>query len=40
MQNKPAVTSVKIHDLMQSRWSPRAFDSSKEVSHDDLTALL
>ena len=40
MQNKPAITSVKIHDLMQSRWSPRAFDSSKEVSHDDLTALL
>lgn len=40
MQAKPAITSVKIHDLMQSRWSPRAFDPDKPVSHDDLLALL
>jgi nitroreductase len=40
MQNKTAISSVEIHDLIQSRWSPRAFDSGKNVSHDDLTALL
>ena len=40
MQHKTATTSVKIHDLMQNRWSPRAFDSGKDVSHDDLLALL
>ena len=25
MYNKPAVTTEKIHDLLQNRWSPRAF---------------
>lgn len=40
MQAKPAVTSVKIHDIIEKRWSPRAFDATKAVSHDDLIALL
>ncbi len=40
MQHKPATTRVKIHDLIQTRWSPRAIDPDKDVSHDDLTALL
>lgn len=40
MQQKPATTRVKIHDLIQARWSPRAFDTDKTVSHDDLLALL
>lgn len=40
MQHKPANTSVKIHELIQNRWSPRAFDPDKAVSHDDLLALL
>jgi nitroreductase len=40
MQHKTAITRVKIHDLIQNRWSPRAFDPNKEVSHDDLLALL
>lgn len=40
MQAKPAITSVKIHDLIQARWSPRAFDADKSVSHEDLLALL
>jgi nitroreductase len=40
MQQKPATTRVKIHDLIQTRWSPRAFDSGRLVSHDDLLALL
>ena len=40
MQHKPAITRVKIHDLMQTRWSPRAIDPDKDISPDDLTALL
>lgn len=40
MQQKPATTSVKIHDIIQARWSPRAFDAEKTVSHADLLALL
>lgn len=40
MQHKPAITRVKIHDLLETRWSPRAFDPDKEVSPDDLIALL
>lgn len=40
MQHKLATTQVKIHDLIASRWSPRAFDPDKAVSHDDLIALL
>jgi len=40
MQQKPAITRVKIHDIIQARWSPRAFDPDKPVSHDDLLALL
>lgn len=40
MQNKPATTSVQIHNLIEKRWSPRAFDPDKRVSHDDLLALL
>ncbi|WP_019867902.1 nitroreductase family protein [Methylovulum miyakonense] len=40
MHPKPASTSVKIHDIIQNRWSPRAIDPNKPVSHDDLLALL
>ena len=40
MQQKPAITQVKIHDIIQKRWSPRAFDAEKLVCHDDLLALL
>lgn len=40
MQQKPATTAVKIHDIIQARWSPRAFDAVKPVSHQDLFALL
>ncbi len=40
MQAKPAITSVKIHDIIQARWSPRAFAAEKPVSHADLLALL
>jgi len=40
MQAKPATSCVKIHDIIQNRWSPRAFDANKPVSHDDLLAML
>ena len=40
MLHKLATTQVKIHDLIASRWSPRAFDPDKPVSHADLLALL
>jgi nitroreductase len=40
MQNKPAITGVKIHHIIEERWSPRAFDPDKRISHDDLLALL
>jgi len=40
MQQKPATTRVKLHDLIQARWSPRAFDPDRPVSPDDLLALL
>ncbi len=32
MQQKPATTRVKIHDIIQARWSPRAFDPDRQVS--------
>jgi len=40
MMNKPAITTEKIHDLMQNRWSTRAFDPLKPVSDSNITALL
>jgi nitroreductase len=40
MLNKPATTGVDIHTLMQTRWSPRAFDPSKTISNNDITAVL
>lgn len=36
---KRADTHPKVHDLIRSRWSPRAF-SSREVSNEDLNAVL
>jgi nitroreductase len=40
MHHKPAITRVKIHDIIQERWSPRSFDPDRPVSNDDLLALL
>lgn len=40
MLHKHAATRAPIHDLIASRWSPRAFDPDKFVSHQDLTAVL
>lgn len=40
MDDRRAQTSVRIHDLLAQRWSPRAFDVSRTVSRGQLAALL
>lgn len=40
MNDRIAVTSVAIHELLARRWSPRAFDKNRRVSHEQLAALL
>ena len=40
MPLKTAITSVPINPLLQTRWSPRAFDPSKPVVREDLLALM
>jgi nitroreductase len=37
---KPAITQVPIADMIANRWSPRAFDARKPVSHEQILALL
>jgi nitroreductase len=38
--HKPAITQVAINDTVANRWSGRAYNPEKMVSHDDLIALL
>ena len=40
MQERKAITSVPIYDLLARRWSPRAFDASRPVTRQQLTVLL
>lgn len=40
MPDRPAPTTVAIHDLIKRRWSPRAFDPNRAVTHDQLKVLL
>ncbi len=37
---KPALTQVPIDQTLANRWSGRAFDASKPVSHEQIIALL
>jgi nitroreductase len=37
---KPAITSVAIQETIAKRWSPRAYDATKSVSHEQIIALL
>jgi nitroreductase len=39
MFDKPAQTSVPIHDALARRWSGRAYDARRPVSRDQLLAL-
>lgn len=36
---KPAITQVPINDTLANRWSGRAYDASKPVSHQHIIAL-
>jgi nitroreductase len=40
MFNKKIETKAAIHDLIASRWSGRAYDSSKNVSRNDIISLI
>jgi nitroreductase len=40
MQERKAITSVPINDLVARRWSPRAFDAAKAVTPTQLHALI
>ncbi len=37
---KPAITSVSIQEVIANRWSGRAYDANKQVSHEQIIALL
>jgi nitroreductase len=40
MLEKPAKTAVPIHPLLRDRWSPRAFDPARNVTEQEILALL
>ena len=40
MQDRKAITSVPINELLARRWSPRAFDARRSVTPSQITALL
>jgi nitroreductase len=39
MIKKQAITDLPINDLSKNRWSPRAFDPNRPVSHNQLLTL-
>ena len=40
MLEKPALVATPIHELLATRWSPRAFDVSRSVSRSQILALI
>ena len=40
MLEKKAITQTPIHELLERRWSPRAYDKSRPVSRAQMIALL
>jgi nitroreductase len=40
MEDRRAITSVPIHDLLARRWSTRAFDPNRPVSREQLVTLM
>lgn len=40
MEERKAITSVPIHDLMARRWSPRAFDAARPVPREKLVTIM
>ncbi|MGB7815876.1 MAG: nitroreductase family protein [Methylotenera sp.] len=37
---KPAITQVPINETIANRWSGRAYDASKQISHEQIITLL
>ena len=37
---KPAITQIPINETLAKRWSPRAFDATRFISHEQVIALL
>ena len=37
---KPVDSSVKLHPILNERWSPRSFDVTHQISEEDITAIL
>lgn len=37
---KPAKSAVDLHPILAERWSPRSFDSTYEVSNEDVIGIL
>jgi nitroreductase len=40
MLDRPAPTTLPVHDLLKRRWSPRAFDPNRPVTREQLKVLL
>lgn len=40
MEDRKAITSVPIHELMARRWSPRAYDAKRPVTREQLVTIL
>jgi nitroreductase len=40
MQDRKAITSVPIHELLARRWSPRAFDANRPVTREQLVTIM
>ena len=40
MNDRKAITSAPIDELLAKRWSPRAFDVSRSVTRQQLATLL
>ena len=38
--HKPAITQVSINETLANRWSGRAYDAAKKISHEQTIALL
>lgn len=38
--HKPAITQVSINETIANRWSGRAYDAAKKISHEQTIALL
>jgi nitroreductase len=39
-ESKKATTQVQIHELLATRWSPRAFDAARPVEREKIIALI